>query len=272
MSTEFDRLDTAVRAIERRGPETLAVAVHAPGEGRYGHHERTELPLASAGKLALLAELGRALEQGELTESTPVPIEPGDRCGGTGLLQHLAAGSYSLGDLALFTASVSDNIATNALLRVLGIEAVNRTADRLGLTATRLLDRIRDVRGPGTAPTFALGTAADLALLAARVAENGFPGAARVLRWMRTNTDHDLVPALLPHDPYQERPSPGIIWIANKTGTDDGVRADVGVMHSANRIAYAVLAVGEPGTEPGLVASARQAGLAIARHAAGWVG
>ena len=73
--------------------------------------------------------------------------------------------------------------------------------------------------------------------------------------WMLANTDHGLVPALVRHD--QEA-----AWLANKTGTDDGVRADVGLMGG---VAYAVLASGPAGSDQSLVHAVRQAGLAISR-------
>ncbi|GAA4204623.1 serine hydrolase [Actinocatenispora rupis] len=271
-------LDAAVRAVARRGPGTLAVAVRGDGI-TYGHADDVRLPLASTGKVLLLAETARQIDAGTLDPAETVDVRPEDVCGGTGLLAALTARRWPVGDLAVLVAAVSDNTATNALLRRIGRDTVNAGAAELGVHDTTLLDRIRDTRGPTDPPTFALGTAGDLAALAARAGAGTLwsPGAsALVLRWLRGNTDHTLVPALLPHDPYDDgvpdAAAPGDVWIAAKTGTDTGVRAEVGVLVASRRIGYAVIAVGEAGTEPGLVGALRETGLALARHAGGWLG
>ncbi|MFG1946502.1 serine hydrolase [Nonomuraea sp. NPDC048826] len=217
-----------------------------------GWGEEVEMPLASVGKLLLLAEVARSVDGGTLDPDEPVALLDDDYCGGSGLLQGLAARTWTVGDLALLTAAVSDNTATNALLRRVGLDRVNATGAALGLTRTRLLDRIREPRGPEHPPAFALGTARELAGLAALVAG---PEGWQVLmrRWMRANTDHGLVPAFVWHDPEAGR-------LANKTGTDDGVRADVGLL---GPLAYAVLASGPPGSDEGLARAVRRAGALI---------
>jgi beta-lactamase class A len=304
-----DGLDADVRAAARRSPGRLAVAVRPIGGGTaYGFHERDELSLASVSKLLVLAEAARRVDDGGLDPAEPVTVVADDMVNGTGLLRRLTARTWPVADLAWLTSSVSDNTATNALLRRLGRDAVNAYGAALGLTGTRMLDRIRDDRGPADPPALATGTAADLAHLTALIGTRALapsptspgaepaspvaatpvprpappaggmtPGAARlVVEWLRANTDHHLVPALLPHDPYAPglpRDAPaGTVWIAAKTGIDTGVRAEAGIMVAARAVGYAVLTTGEPGVEPGLVASIRETGLAIARHAAGWHG
>ncbi|MEU4327975.1 serine hydrolase [Nonomuraea dietziae] len=234
---------------------TLAMATRdlLTGEA-HGVNEDVELPLASVGKLLLLAEVAMSIEGGILGAGEPVELLDDDYCAGSGLLTSLANRAWTVGDLALLTAAISDNTATNALLRRVGVERVNAAAAALGLSRTRLLDRVREPRGPEHPPTFAIGTAAELVSLAVLV--SGEEGWQVLMRgWMRQNTDHSLVPALVRHDPEGG-------WLANKTGTDDGVRTDVGIM--SGRVAYAVLACGPPGSDHELATAVRQAGLAIA--------
>lgn len=212
-------------------------------------NEDVEMPLASVGKLLLLAEVARGVDGGTLDPEEPVRLHEDDYCGGSGLLTGLSARTWTVGDLALLTAAVSDNTATNALLRHVGLDRVNAGARALGLTRTRLLDRIREPRGPEHPPAFAVGTARELAGLVA-----GAAGWQRVMRgWMLANTDHGLVPALVRHDPEGRR-------LANKTGTDDGVRSDAGIIGS---VAYAVLACGPAGSDAGLARAVRQAGALV---------
>ncbi|MFB7471725.1 serine hydrolase [Kitasatospora sp. NPDC056184] len=250
------------------------------GGSAVGVDDTVVLPVASASKLLLLAEVARRLDAGELRADAVVPIEDEDVAGGTGLLRRLSRGGacgWTVEDLAWLTASVSDNTATNALLRTVGLPATERLARELGLDRLTLHDRVRDVRGPGVPPVFATGTARDLARLVALAVRGDLvtPGAsARLLGWMRSNTDHGLVPALVQHDPYAEcfpDSLPGGLLVANKTGTDTGVRADAGVLIGTRRVAYAVIAHWDvalgPSTERAAVHAIREVGRALAAGA-----
>ncbi|MGW4641764.1 serine hydrolase [Sphaerisporangium sp. NPDC004334] len=244
----------------------MMIAIAVPGEIAVG--EDAELPLASVGKLPLLATVARAICAGTLDPAEPVELREEDRVGGSGLLRALSGRRWPVADLALLTAAVSDNIATNALLRRVGLDRVAEESRALGLRRTRVLDRIREPRLPTDPPAFAVGTAGELARFAASL-DGREEWTRLMLGWLAHNTDRSLVPALLPHDSEDRRPAttapPGTVWVANKTGTDDGVRADVGVMVGDRRIGYAVLASGPPGSDHELVTRVRAAGIGIGR-------
>jgi beta-lactamase class A len=239
-------------------PGTLAFAV--PG---WGEHRADEvLPVASVGKLLLLATVARGFTGGELDPEEPWALLEHDYCSGSGLLLRLSARRWTLGDLARLTAAVSDNTATNALLRRVGLDRVSEEAARLGLDRTRILDRIREPRLPEHPPTFAVGTARELAALAEAVARDPL-----MLAWMASCTDRSMVPAAIPHDPedssVREVPFSGL-WVANKTGTDVGTRCDVGVVRGARQVCYAVLTRCEPGREFEMVQAMRDIGAQVA--------
>lgn len=245
-------------------PGTVAVAV--PGHPELSHRSDEVLPLASVGKLLLLAEVAHALAAGTLAADKPVALHDADRCGGSGLLTRLSPQRWAVGDLAWLTAAVSDNTATNALLRVVGLDRVNERAARLGLERTRLLDRIREPRTAEHAPTFAVGTARELADLAEQIAEDE-PWARTLLGWMAACADRSMVPASIPHDPEDDTVRPvgdAHVWVANKTGTDVGTRCDVGVVRGRRQLCYAVLTTCPPGAEFATVQAMRAVGAQIA--------
>ncbi|GAA3485825.1 serine hydrolase [Streptomyces yanii] len=264
-------------------PLTLAVAaVDIDGGETTGADECTVLPVASASKLLLLAEVSRRLDTGELLADRPVEVLDEDMAAGSGVLRRMSRRGWTVEDLAWLTASVSDNTATNALLRLVGRESTARLAEELELDRLTLHDKVRDIRGPDVPPVFATGTARDLARLvthAMRGTLSSPAASARLLQWMRANTDHGLVPALVDHDPYAPgfpNPLPDGLLVANKTGTDTGVRADAGVIVGARRLAYAVVAhwdpVLGPSTERAAVHAIRDVGrtlAACARRSAG---
>ncbi|MGW3495474.1 serine hydrolase [Streptomyces sp. NPDC001020] len=243
-------------------PGTLTVVV----PGLLEHRADEQLPLASVGKLLLLAEVARGLTGGALEAGEQVELLDEDYCGGSGLLARLSPRQWTIADLARLTAAVSDNTATNALIRRVGLDRVNKGAAELGLTRTRILDLIREPRLPEHPPTFAVGTARELAALAQQIAGPA-PWARLLLGWMAACSDRSMVAATIPHDPeddsVQEVPLDRL-WVANKTGTDIGIRCDVGVVRGAREVCYAVLTNCAPGREFEMVQAMRTIGTRIA--------
>jgi beta-lactamase class A len=107
---------------------------------RFGVNDTLTFPQGSAIKVPLLIELFRQDAAGQLSLATRVSVREADRTGGSGLLQHLGDGTseLSLGDLAMFMITVSDNTATNILIDRVGMEKVNATMRELGVPAVRL--------------------------------------------------------------------------------------------------------------------------------------
>jgi beta-lactamase class A len=267
----------AAAIVEGLAAEAGTIAVAVPG--LVEHRADLVLPLASVGKLLLLVETARQIAAGTREAVEPVDLLDEDYCGGSGLLRGLTARRWTIGDLALLAASVSDNTATNALLRVVGLDQVNDGAAELGLAQTRILDQVREPRTPEHAPTFAVGTARELAGLAGRIgapASDERQWAGLVLGWLAANTDRGMVPALIPHDPEDDRlpaesPLPAgtpVSWVANKTGTDAGIRSDVGVVVGTwRRVGYAVLTTCEPGQEFTMLQAIRRVGSLVGGYA-----
>ncbi|MFE9960205.1 serine hydrolase [Micromonospora sp. NPDC005299] len=225
------------------------------------------LPLASVGKVLLLGEVARRLAERTLAAGQPVELLDADReVGGTGLLGQLSPRRWTVADLATAVATVSDNAATNALLRLVTLDAVRDLARRSGLRDTTVHDRIRAERGPGVPETFATGTAGELCAFLAEVANGTWqsPQACQLLRgWLAGNTDRTMVADSVGHDPWS---SDGV-RVENKTGTDTGVRADTGIVSGRHTVVYAVIAAFAPGSERAAVAELRRWGAAVDRLA-----
>ena len=217
------------------------------------------LPAASMGKLLLLIELARAIEAGELHPGERLARAPEDAVADSGLWQHLDAQALTANDLATLVGAVSDNLATNVLLRRLGLDQVRRTTSRLGLRATALHDRVRDERGPEHPPALSTATAAELTRLFADLHAGRAlsPGVSRrVLGWLAHGADLSMVAAALGLDPLAR----GGDALRHKTGADAGVRADAGLLAGpGGGLAYAVLARWTEGDRAGVVLAAMRA-------------
>jgi beta-lactamase class A len=216
-----------------------------------------DVPLrtASVGKVLLLLETARAITAGELSPDEPLTRTVDLWVGDSGLWQTLSVETLPLVDVAALVGAVSDNLATNVLLRRIGLAEVAARATSLGLRATALHDRVRDVREADNPPTLSTGTAEELSALVSRIASGtaaGAEGDRLVRQWLSANVDQSMVGSALVErgglDPIAHHASLGgetTLW--NKTGTDAGVRADIGAVTSGDRtITWAAIANWDP--------------------------
>lgn len=234
-------------------------SVSVPGLATYepGRTLRT----ASVGKLLLLVETARRIEEGELDPGEVLGKDPGLAVADSGLWQHLAVDALPISDLAVLIAAVSDNYATNVLLNRIGQASVAVLAAGLGLHDTALHDRVRTKRGPQDPPTLSTGNAGELAGLMARIARRELLSAAvsdRMDAWLATSVDLSMVASGFDEDPLAHTAS-----LRNKTGTDDGIRADVGYVGLQ---AYAVLAEFDPAETGRVMRAMRTIGAALAHQ------
>lgn len=208
------------------------------------------LPSASMGKVLVLMAVAREIVEGRLRADDP--IVAGDHVADSGAWQHFRALPLTVEAACVLTAMVSDNLAANALLTHLGLDRVQRLSSELGIPETRVLDRIRDLRGDGHPHAPSVARAGDLAALMERLALGTAlePADGHVSSWLELNTDLSMVASAFHLDPLAHRGAgQGVDRLFNKTGTDSGVRADAGSLRSASGTwSYAVLARWEDDT------------------------
>lgn len=214
------------------------------GLGLVAIDDRVVLPTASVGKVLLLIEVAARLTEGGANELEILDKSAIAPVADSGIWQHLRAPSLPLADLAALVGTASDNLATNVLLGHIGLEAVRRRTESLGINKTALLDIVRDERGPDDAPQLSVGSTAELAWLFGALARGQLVSEAvsqRVLDWLSMGTDLSLVASAFGLDPLAHRQVDHGIQVINKTGTDAGVRSEAGVLFGPRTtVAYAV--------------------------------
>ncbi|MFI6901299.1 serine hydrolase [Nonomuraea sp. NPDC050394] len=121
------------------GARAWVHAVDLDSGAEIGYGEYGLVALASVFKIPVLVELFRRFGDGRLSPDArlDVPAE-GRSAGPTGLSVMADPIELSLRDLAYWMMSVSDNAATDILVNLLGIDAINATLRELGLTRTRV--------------------------------------------------------------------------------------------------------------------------------------
>ena len=211
LQRQLDSLATA-----STGVVGIAIEDLTTGE-RFAVNDSLTFPQASAIKVALLLELLRQADTGALALTERVEVPASQQVGGDGVLQHFAdrGSALSLHDLAILMVTLSDNTATNVLIRRVGMANVNRLLSGLGLGEIRfgrpMMRPDESARGNEN-----LATPRAAARLMARLARCELPmsrractDARRMLEIPKSGTVADALPADVP-----------VAW---KPGSLDGV-------------------------------------------------
>jgi beta-lactamase class A len=209
-------------------------------------------PTASVIKVGLCCAVLEAVASGEadLRQTLRLP-SMGQRVAGGGILKQLELDAISLRDAIELTITLSDNVATNALLDVCDASRVNRYLTDLGLEHTRIHGPVDFTRiGPGPEGGIGVSTPREQVRLFSALSERRIltPELCGYLLGVLGRQHYqDQIPRWLPFDHYAQyhgRTPP--LTVANKTGELDGTRADAALLVDAERgtVAMAIFSDG----------------------------
>ena len=193
--------------------------------GSLAYHADRPVTAASVIKLAVLTEAFRQMESGLARADEMFTIRRADKLPSCGALTYLHDGlCVTFLDLCVLMIILSDNTATNLLIRRLGIERINETLRALGLRETTLrrllFDSEASARGVQNHIT-ARETGRLLRLMYEGKAVS--PGAdGRMLSILSDQRLNGKIPFFLPRG----------VRAAHKTGEDGGITHDVGIIYA----------------------------------------
>lgn len=189
-------------------------------------------PAASAIKVPILYVVYRQAGEGRFRLSDTRTVEAGDVVPGSGVLKDLTPGlALSIRDLAALMIVVSDNTAANLLIDLVGVDAVNRSMEAVGLRATVLEHKFfhapQGARGARSTP-------ADLGRLMNLIASHeSLPAAAceEMLQILRRQHHTDQVTRrIAEYDGFLETGVEPVVTVASKSGAVRGTRNDVALV------------------------------------------
>lgn len=190
-----------------------------------------DVPLVAASviKIPIFVEAFRQERDGLLSMDEEFSIRPEQKMPSCGALTYLHDGlQVTLRDLCVLMIILSDNTATNILIDRLGMDAVNKTLRSLGLTQTTLRRKLFDSEASARGIENTI-TAGEMGLLLEKLhrGECVSPAAdAEMLNIMKDQRLNGKIPFFL-HG----------LEIAHKTGEDDGVTHDVGIVYANHPLA-----------------------------------
>jgi beta-lactamase class A len=137
MATDWSGLAAAVQDAEAQC--VVGVSVIGPDGERWSHNGARQFRAASTVKIPLMIEVFRGIERGDWSLDERERVGEHDKAHGSGVLLHLHDGlEVTLNDLLYLMISISDNTATNMLIRRVGMPAVNATMRELGMLGSNL--------------------------------------------------------------------------------------------------------------------------------------
>jgi beta-lactamase class A len=217
--------------------QLAAMSLHAPGHIAMeikdlssgfseGINSTASMPAASTIKIPVMVEVFHQLQEGKFDFNTPVTLRGADKDWGSGDLSDARVGTrYPVSQLLTAMITVSDNTATNMLIRLVGREQINAEMVDMGLQHTKLSDYIRS---EGNAIRWALRSSpADMVSLLAQMANDQLIdewSSRQMISILSGQRHNNLIPEPLPPD----------LQIAHKTGTLHDTLNDVGIVYAAS--------------------------------------
>jgi len=232
----WKKLETRVEEIASRLDGVMGVAILDLTDGRILlRNADLVFPTASSIKIAILLELYRQDQEarggakGKARLEDIYTFDPKDLVEDSQIMAGLTPSVTRVTnrDLAQFTVAVSDNAATNVLIDRVGMQNVNATLRRLGLTKTMLRRKMMDIaaakRGDENVATPQEMT---------RLLEMIYKGKA-----LNKEFTDEFIKQLktLKKDSYLSYELPVDVELADKPGSLDGVRNDSGIVFAHNR-------------------------------------
>ncbi len=220
-------LSSSLRALAQRAPGQVALDVIDLGSGySTGYDAGASMPAASTIKIPVMVEVFKQLAAGKFDLNRRVTLLGSDKDWGSGELCDAQAGrSYSVSELLAKMIDISDNTATNMLIRLVGRHNINVSMYSLGLEHTVLTN---DIRTEGYGIRYELRSSPhDLAVLLSRMARQRLVDewSSQQMIAILTGQEHN---SLIPE------PLPANIVIAHKTGTLHDTLNDVGIVYADN--------------------------------------
>ncbi|HYF78800.1 MAG TPA: serine hydrolase [Symbiobacteriaceae bacterium] len=229
-------LDQQIQTLAASFSGTLGVAAKNLTTGEtFRYQDTLSFHPASTIKLPVLAAVYEAVEAGTLTLDETLPLDP-DLCRPDGgVMDGFTPGyRYPVRDLAHLMTVISDNTATNMLIKRVGFEAVGALLDRWGMTGTRLNRYIGIGPVPAGRETNRT-TPADMARFLELLAREHAPGLSQascqaMLGTMQKQIFHYLTTRFI--DDFDDELEAPIVRVASKSGWFRTVRNDCAVIYA----------------------------------------
>lgn len=206
------------------GSTVSVAALHLDTGERAEFATDVVFPSASTIKIAIMAALARAVDEGRFTLDQTVPVTSANWVPGSGVVAHMQDGiELRLRDHAYLMISISDNTTSNVLIDTVGLEAVQAICGEFA-TANTMLNRHFFGRAAHGEEVENIVTSIGLATLLKHIV-TGEIASEELTTWMRELLGKQQHRDRLARSLYDDE----TVWYGGKTGSIKGVVHDCGV-------------------------------------------
>lgn len=190
-----------------------------------GFQENIPLEAASVIKIPVLVEAFSRIEVGTLDKNGMISIKTEDKLPSCGALSYMHDGlMVTFEDLYTLMIILSDNTATNLLIKYLGMEQINSTLGKLGLKNTKINRLLFDSKQSALGvqnyiSAYDIGSLFEKMYFGELISPESSLEMLRILKNQRLN-------GKIPFHIH------GKMEVAHKTGEDDGITHDVGIVYA----------------------------------------
>lgn len=192
---------------------------------------------ASVIKIPIMITVFAASERKEITLSNSLTLKREDMVGGSGILQYMTPGTdFTIYDLIILMIIQSDNIATNMLIDLVGVEAFKETMKDIGLRVSKFHHKMMTIEADREGINVI--TAHEMTNMLQKLATGkiiSVHACEQMIDILKKQQIRHSLPAKIPE---QDKPVIGSLkqWeLANKTGNVTGIRHDIGIFYVGKR-------------------------------------
>jgi len=237
--TDLTALESELRRIGDAYSGTWTFALTDLGSGEHtSFNEDTVMPTASLIKVPILVSLYQAAQNGRTRLTDRIRYKEDQRCLGSGVLVHMTPGvEMTVRDAATIMIIISDNVATNMMIDLVGLDRINETMRSLGLPNTHIFQRLGDPKAGLDARKMNVSTACEMSRLLELIARHQAvsPEASEdMLRIMRRQDYRHELSRNLPWNELGRLDNHLENWVAEKGGAFiHGIRTSGAVFHGS---------------------------------------
>lgn len=234
-----------INAYLQKLPTEISVSMsveNLKGKKLFVHNEQAKVPSASVIKIPIMIELMEQAHSGKINLGEKYILNSEDKTGGSGIIANEQDGiMYTIEELCREMIRVSDNTATNILIKKVGMENINARLEQLGAIQTRLNRVMMDTEAVKQGRENWVNTLEINELLRKIYAnEVASPQLCNLMiNILKKCEDNTTIPRNLPKE----------LTIAHKTGGLPYVRGDAAIIYTEKPIILSIFVQGFKTTE-----------------------
>ena len=192
-------------------------------------NEKEKYNAASCIKIFILIELFNQINKGNITREQELTYLDKHYVNGSGVMRYLTKGiKLPVVDVATLMMIISDNVSTNMLIDLLGIDNLNKTIENIGCKDTKLYSEFKSVENE----VFSETTAYDYYLVWKKINDYELFNeeiTQEIINIIKNQKYHEMVGDGIDKI-YKEVKKPIINYIITKSGKYESIRNDGGIV------------------------------------------